>query len=340
MEKGRRMAAGLCAQQVPVTFEDITVYFSQEHWKYLNEGQKKLYREVMKENYETLISLGADHKNINSEVLTRIKQEEELYIWDPRESEEREVTHSYSEKDDLRNSDTERLQWKLSKKTEVEKVLSKSDKEITTSCSEWGEKGKSECGSEKKQNNSIAALALCEHNTSSLSLSGKEQRTEMIAQSCLCDICKIFLSDYVTLKSWQRSDTEGRPSKFTDFGKTFSQIELHVQKKTRIKGSNFMYSECEKGFGRKKEILQHPKTSEESKMCTKTKNGNNVNNLTKLQKNTSEREFSRSGCDKNLNLEENVVRNEKFHAGGRPDSGTEDKSFKKALAEPKKFKLV
>ncbi|XP_010561775.1 PREDICTED: zinc finger protein 282-like [Haliaeetus leucocephalus] len=75
--------------KVPVTFVDIAVYFSAEEWKNLEEWQKELYNNLVKENYESLISL--DGALSRSEMQPRSERGEGPCVPEQRELEQREL---------------------------------------------------------------------------------------------------------------------------------------------------------------------------------------------------------------------------------------------------------
>uniref|UniRef100_A0A2K6ADQ3 Zinc finger protein 282 n=1 Tax=Mandrillus leucophaeus TaxID=9568 RepID=A0A2K6ADQ3_MANLE len=80
------------APKVPVTFVDIAVYFSEDEWKNLDEWQKELYNNLVKENYKTLMSLDAEGPVPKPDAPTQPEPREEPCVWEQRHPEEREIS--------------------------------------------------------------------------------------------------------------------------------------------------------------------------------------------------------------------------------------------------------
>uniref|UniRef100_A0A803SQB2 KRAB domain-containing protein n=1 Tax=Anolis carolinensis TaxID=28377 RepID=A0A803SQB2_ANOCA len=47
-----------------ISFEEVAVLFSEDEWSLLDRGQKALYKEVMRENYGNVASLGKESRSL------------------------------------------------------------------------------------------------------------------------------------------------------------------------------------------------------------------------------------------------------------------------------------
>ncbi|XP_073533148.1 uncharacterized protein [Phyllobates terribilis] len=71
-----------------VTFDDAAVYFSEEQWQNLEEFQKKIYKELIKEIYETMLALG--YRIPKPDIVSRIERGEEPCVDASKKSKQQE----------------------------------------------------------------------------------------------------------------------------------------------------------------------------------------------------------------------------------------------------------